>query len=69
MKDAIIWRKSIFENDYVCRCGKKLMSKGKIAKDIVEEMNYLICPSCNYLVAKLSTIEDAEKEGAISADN
>lgn len=54
MKDAIIWRKSIQENEYVCRCGKKLAKDGKVAKDIVKEMGYLICPSCNYLVAKES---------------
>ena len=65
MKDAIIWRKSIHDNDYVCRCGKKLFENGEVAEDVLTDTDYLICPQCRWLVAKLSTVEDAIKSGAM----
>lgn len=60
---AIIWRKSIHDSDYICRCGHKLMDNNEM--DVVEDTGYILCPKCGYLVAKTSTVEEAIKNGAM----
>lgn len=60
---AIIWRKSIYENNYICRCGEKLMEDNVL--NVNEDCGYVICPKCKWLVAKLSTVDEAIKSGAM----
>lgn len=62
---AIIWRKSIHDNDYVCKCGQKLMEKGEANLISMEDSEYLFCPKCGWNVAKLTTVEEAVKSGAM----
>lgn len=52
----IIWRESVYKNDFVCRCGEQLMKDGEISKAILydEVLRFLICPKCKNNVALLS---------------
>lgn len=70
MKNAFIWRKSIYDNDYVCKCGKKLMTNFEIADDMLYDRNTdeLICPNCHLNVAKLTTVDNAYSMGAIRGE-
>lgn len=60
---AIIWRESIYNNDYVCRCGKVLMDKGKLCEDMLVDVDTmeLICPQCKLNVALLADSDFAEE--------
>ena len=64
---VIIWRKSIYDNDYVCKCGKKLLINDDVAEDMLYDQNNkeLICPNCMWNVAKVTTYEKAVKIGAM----
>lgn len=66
--NAIIWRKSIYDNDYKCRCGKKLYEHGDVVGDVQVYADYLICPNCGWNVAKLTTEEKAVKSGAFRGE-
>ena len=63
MKNAIIWRESIYLNDFKCKCGKQLMNDNKLVDDILfdEKREMFICPECLRDVAKLTTEEYAVK--------
>ena len=67
IKTAIIWRKSVYDNDYVCRCDKKLMENGEVCDDMLYDLeeDELICPDCKWNVAKYTTVEKAYASGAI----
>ena len=67
---AIIWRKSIYDKDYVCRCGVQLMKNGNIIDDVLynTETNELICPKCGLNVAKITTEKEALKKGAFRSE-
>ena len=62
-KNAIIWRKSIYDNDYICRCGKTLFKDGKFTKGImiIPDADIVICPNCKWNVARITTEEEASK--------
>lgn len=52
-KTAIIWRKSVYDNNFICKCGEELMH-GEEIKDTVlfdTRTNTLICPKCKLNVA------------------
>ena len=71
MKDnrtAIIWRKSIYENDYKCKCGMTLYANGKVSDDVLVSDNSLYCPICGWCVAKLTTIEVAYRLQAMRCE-
>lgn len=63
MKKAIIWRKSVYDDDYVCRCGKKLMINDDPVNDLLFDTStqQLICPDCMWNVAKVTTYDIAVK--------
>ena len=67
MKLAIIWRESIYHNDFKCNCGKQLMNDYELSGDILvdKSRNMLICPDCLREVAKLTTEEYALKTKAM----
>lgn len=67
---AFIWRKSIYDNDYVCRCGKELMKNGNVVDDMLfnTETNELICPKCGLNVAKETTEIEALEIGAFRSE-
>ena len=69
-KQAIIWRKSIHDRDYICRCGKKLMTNDTISEDLKVVGNRyvgkeLVCPNCGWNVAKLMSYAEAIRLGAM----
>ena len=70
LRNAIVWRKSIYDKDYVCGCGKKLFDDGKMAEDVLfdPESRYLFCPKCFLNVAKWLTVDEAYSEGATRID-
>ena len=39
------------------------MDKGEM--DVIEDTGYILCPECGYLVAKVSTVEEAVASGAM----
>lgn len=50
----IIWRKSIYENDFKCNsCGMDLMKDGELNQTILSdrEGKYLFCPRCKNMIA------------------
>lgn len=57
MKTAIVWRESIYHNDFKCNCGKELMIDNELSKDILydEKRKRLICPNCLKDVAIITT--------------
>lgn len=59
-KTAIIWRKSIYDNDFKCRCNYKLINEhGTPKSDILVDMtsDMLFCPLCKWNVAKVEFIK------------
>ena len=68
MRKAIIWRKSIYDADYVCKCGKELFVNNQIPDDMLVYGDYLVCPQCGLNVAKLTTEEQAVKSGAMRGE-
>lgn len=62
-KNAIIWRKSIHDRDYICKCGKELMKNGEVVNDVLYDTKReeLICPNCMWTVAKITTYDYAIK--------
>ena len=64
---AIVWRESIYMNNYLCKCGKKLWSDGDAAGDLLVDIDNggMYCPECGWLVAYLTTEDQAMKDGAM----
>lgn len=67
---AIIWKQSVIDNGFYCtKCGHQLFMDGKLAKDVLIKQKQtaakVLCPSCHQHVAILTTVEMAEKVGAI----
>ena len=62
-KNAIVWRESIYKNDYKCSCGKVLFENNDIAKDVLVdvERDELYCPNCMKRVAVLMNEKEAKK--------
>lgn len=62
-KNAIVWRESIYKNDYKCSCGKKLFENGDVVNDVLFDTrrDELICPVCMKVVAKLMDEKEASK--------
>ena len=57
---AIIWRESIYKNNFTCNCGEKLGSdEGDPIPDMLmdEEESYLVCPKCMKTAARLEMVE------------
>lgn len=66
IKNAIVWRESVFKNDFKCSCGKVLFENDQIPDDMLYDTfdDLLVCPVCRKTVAKLMTEEDAMRIGA-----
>ena len=53
LKDAIIWRKSVYENGFCCTlCGTKLRERDPI---VLEDV--LFCPQCHFVVACVKKVD------------
>ena len=64
---AIIWRESVYKNDFKCWCGYKLFDPKKptLSKALWEEDGLLSCPKCGLLVGKTHEIEDIKDMPAL----
>lgn len=62
-KNAIIWRESVYHNDFKCKCGKVLFANNNVVEDVLydTENDLLICPKCLKVVAKITTEKEAIK--------
>ena len=62
-KNAIVWRKSVYDNDYKCSCGKILFEKGDLISDVLIDISNdaIICPKCMKVVAAIMNEKDAKK--------
>lgn len=60
MKKAVIWRESVYKNDFRCNvCKEKLSNNGVPSEEILsdEEGRVLYCPTCRNCVAYVKDIE------------
>lgn len=69
MKDnrpALIWRKTMYFNNFECSCGHVCFKDGKVADDMLfdPEEQMLVCPKCYRYVAQVSTVDAAIRSGA-----
>ena len=70
-KTALIWRKSIYDEEEngifrcnLCKCKLADMNTGEINGDVpAGTKDFLFCPDCGNLVAKIKEIEDDNIEG------
>lgn len=62
---AIVWRESVYKNDFKCSCGFPLMTEGTINRDVLYNPHdkLLICPKCQKVVAKLKGEMEVAVEG------
>lgn len=68
-KYALIWRKSIYDNEFRCtRCGAKLMKLGgRLGRaQILPDGQTVICADCGYHVAHIEPMgREANPHGSI----
>jgi len=59
---AIIWRESVYKNDFTCSCGYDFMKDGELAETMLYDtkQKVLVCPRCKKRVAKI--IENYETD-------
>lgn len=60
---VIVWRESVYKNDFKCSCGYQLMTEGKIDRSVLYNPHekILICPECQKVVAMLKGEMEAEE--------
>ena len=70
IKNAIIWRESVYNNDFVCSCGKVLFENNQLPGDLLYDNfeDLIVCPNCRKVVARVTTEEDAIKFGAFRGE-
>ena len=63
--NALIWRESVYKNDFVCTCGHKLYNVDEDELDAVifEDTKGVYCPECNSMVAIITTVEEDTPKG------
>ena len=63
---AIIWRQSIYENEFKCKCGYKLYKpvKNKLDRDVIVDFTnaLLYCPKCGWVVGKMVYMGETDME-------
>lgn len=63
---ALIWRESIYKNEFKCKCGYKLYKpyKNELAHDIILDITNatLCCPRCGWLVGKMVDMGETDLE-------
>ena len=66
---AFIWRQSIYENDFKCKCGYKLFdtSKNEPARDVLIDQidNYMYCPKCGLAVGKIVDMGETDMKSGL----
>lgn len=55
-RDVLIWRDSVYHNNFVCSCGRVLAKDGVVADGVLYDTKtrYLYCPRCEKAVAFLA---------------
>lgn len=58
-KRAIVWRESIYNNDFICSCGNRLAENDGTLKDelVKGDDNYAYCRKCGLPVALIRIID------------
>ena len=56
-RNTVIWKKSVSDNNYMCRCGNILQESNKMIgiyepNSDIYERGTLCCNKCNHVVAK-----------------
>lgn len=63
---AFIWRQSIYDNEFKCKCGYKLYKpyKHSPASDVKVDITngVLYCPKCGWLVGKMVDMGETDLE-------
>lgn len=61
--NIIIWKKSIYGNDFKCKCGRELANMNGQPNDgilLVPETRALICPKCGNIAGTVNELETSE---------
>lgn len=54
MSDALIWRDSVFKNDFICICcGTSFNNRTPIRLE-----DLMLCPTCHFVVGKVVTVAE-----------
>lgn len=60
MIDALVWRESVYKNNFYCQCGNKLYdiekSYDENSENIKKKNNHLYCPKCDRNVAYITKV-------------
>lgn len=65
---AFIWRQSIYENDYKCKCGYRLFNefKGDLSRDVLidtaSDEKWLYCPKCGLCVGRMVDMGETDMQ-------
>lgn len=61
---AFIWRQSIYENEFKCKCGYKLYKpeKNEPGRDVMIDITNgaIYCPKCGWVVGKIVDMGDTD---------
>ena len=67
MKDVVVWRSSVIDGAFICRCGADLLAKGAM-KGIIEthlitgqDREYVVCKKCGHVLAEIDKANLPEK--------
>ena len=70
---AIIWRESVYKNNFVCSCGYEFMKDGELAETMLYDtaQKMLVCPRCKKRVAMIVDDYETDDENIVEgrADN
>lgn len=58
---AMIWRKTVYDAGFVCKCGADLTADHATKIGTFEGGTYLFCAKCAHVVAKITDIDVPEK--------
>lgn len=74
IKEAIIWRESVYKNRFICKCGRKLADdNGNVNGDTlvakyINDTEYLHCPKCKNAVAYITKIDAPENMSGLQGN-
>lgn len=58
---AMIWKESVYNGGFICRCGADLLADGALRTGFFQGVEYKICRKCSLFVARIEEIEAPEK--------
>ena len=57
----MIWKTSVYDGGFVCRCGADLLADGAMRTGVFHGKEYRICKKCSQFVARIDEIDFPEK--------